>query len=170
MHRQLPLAFFYWERGGKLEIFTSFSELIKEYADMFDSLIKVEEQKIDAINKNQVTFVEDCMNQEQAAILKLRGLELQRAEVMKELGCEGLTFRQVIEKYPEHSALLLPLFQQLSDRLQTFRSLNDNAKDLIEVNLHVINSLLNEKEEQAQSYAPNGNDENKTKHFTSRSV
>lgn len=153
-----------------MEKFHSFCELMKEYIDLFNTLIQVQESKIDAINKNQITFVEDCMNQEQAAILKMRGLEIQREAVMKELHCEDLTFHQVIEQNPDYSASLLPLFQQLSERLQTFRSLSDDAKDLIEVNLHVINSILDKKGETSHPYSPDGNNNAEPKHFTSRSV
>lgn len=153
-----------------MEHFDSFCSLIKEYIDLFEHLIHIEDKKIEAINKNQITFVENCMNQEQAAVLKLRGLDLQREKTMKDLGYEGLSFRQVIEKNPDTSALLLPLFNQLSERVQTFRTLSDSAKDLIEVSLHVINNALDEKKAAGQTYTPDGRDPVTEKHFTSRSV
>lgn len=153
-----------------MEKFDSFCELMKEYILLFDSLIQIQEEKIEAINKNQITHVENCMNQEQAAVLKMRGLELQRDAVMKELHCEDLTFQQVIEQNSAYSASLLPLFQQLSNRLQTFRSISDTAKDLIEMNLHVINSVLEKKGATTHHYSKDGNNEASPKHFTSRSV
>lgn len=153
-----------------MESFDSFCKLIEEYIDLFDHLTLVEEKKIEAINKNQITFVENCMNQEQAAVLKLRGLDLRREQLLKELGMEGLSFRQVIEHMPDSSAVLLPLYNRLSERIKTFRALSDSAKDLIEVNLHVINSALNEKTSAGHTYTPDGSDINKNKHFTSRSV
>ncbi len=153
-----------------MEQFESFRELIQEYIDLFNHLIQVEEEKIEAVHKNQITFVENCMNHEQAAVLKLRGLELQREKALEELGCAGLSFRQIIEKRPDFSSSLLPLFNQLAEHVQTFRSLSDSAKDLIEVNLHVINSALNDVRPNAQTYTPSGDDQNNSKHFTSRSV
>lgn len=153
-----------------MEKFDSFCELMKEYIQLFDTLIQIQEDKIEAINKNHITGVESCMNQEQAAVLKMRGLELQRDAVMKELHCEDLTFQQVIEQNSANSASLLPLYQQLSNRLQTFRSISDTAKDLIEVNLHVINSVLEKNGETAHHYSKDGNNEASPKHFTSRFV
>lgn len=153
-----------------MESFESFCNLIEEYIDLFNHLIQVEEEKIEAVHKNQITFVENCMNHEQAAVLKLRGLELQREKALEQLGCAGLSFRQIIEKKPDFSPSLLPLFTQLADRVQTFRSLSDSAKDLIEVNLHVINSALNDAQPKAQTYTSSGDDQNNPKHFTSRSV
>ena len=153
-----------------MEHFESFCQLVQEYIDLLDHLIQIEEEKIEAVNKIQITFVENCMNHEQAAVLKLRGLELQREKSLEELGCIGLSFRQIIEKRPDFSPSLLPLFNQLSERVQTFRSLSDSAKDLIEVNLHVINSVLSETQPNAQTYTSDGNDQSNPKHFTSRSV
>ena len=91
-----------------MEHFESFCQLLQEYIDLFDHLIQIEEEKIEAVNKNQITFVENCMNHEQAAVLKLRGLELQREKSLEELGCSGLSFRQIIEKRPDFSPSLRP--------------------------------------------------------------
>lgn len=146
----------------------TFCGVIRDYISLFDHLIEIEEKKIDAVTKEQITFVENCMNQEQAAILKLRGLEMQREETMKDLGCEGLSFREMTEKNPDFSASLLPLFQTLSARVQTFRTLSDSAKDLIETNLHIVNSIL--AESSAPAYGQNGSEQDSPKHFTSRSV
>lgn len=151
-----------------MKYFETLCKIIQEYIDLFDNLIKIEEKKIDAITKEQITFVEECMNQEQAAILKLRGLELQREQTLEKLGWSGLSFRQIIAKNPDYSPSLLPLFHQLSDQVQTFLTLSGSAKDLIETNLHVINSVL--ADTGTTSYGRNGNDQNSTKHFTSRSV
>ena len=154
-----------------MEHFESFCQLVQEYIDLFDHLIQIEEEKIEAVNKNQITFVENCMNHEQAAVLKLRGLELQREKSLEELGCSGLSFRQIIEKRPDFfSFFFYHFFNQLSERVQTFRSLSDSAKDLIEVNLHVINSVLSETQPNAKTYTSDGDDQSNPKHFTSRSV
>lgn len=152
-----------------MEQLDSFCSLINEYIDLFEHLIPIEEEKIEALSKNQVTFVESCMNKEQAAILKLRGLDMQREQIVKALGCEGLSFREIIEKQSDTS-VLLPIFNRLSERVQTFKSLSDSAKDLIEVNLHVINSVLNDKKPAGQTYTQDGIGAASEKHFTSRSV
>ena len=118
-----------------MEHFESFCQLVQEYIDLFDHLIQIEEEKIEAVNKNQITFVENCMNHEQAAVLKLRGLELQREKSLEELGCSGLSFRQIIEKRPDFSPSLLPLFNQLSERVQTRNTLQVVLFDIFRRNL-----------------------------------
>ena len=81
--------------------FTAFSKIIEEFIALFDHLIPIEQEKLDAAVKNRITFVEDCMHKEQAAVLQLRGLEQKREAQQKLLGMEGYTFRQILEHAPE---------------------------------------------------------------------
>ena len=76
--------------------FTAFSKIIEEFIALFDHLIPIEQEKLDAAVKNRITFVEDCMHKEQAAVLQLRGLEQKREAQQKLLGMEGYTFRQIL--------------------------------------------------------------------------
>lgn len=112
--------------------FSDYSKIIEEFIALFDHLIPIEQEKLDAAVKNQVTFIEDCMHKEQAAVLQLRGLEQKRESEQKRLGMEGYTFRQILEHAPEEAVVLLsPLFDQLAERVRSFRSVSDSARDII---------------------------------------
>ena len=153
--------------------FTAFTKVIEEFITLFDHLIEIEQEKLDAAVKNRVTFVEDCMHKEQAAVLQLRGLEQKREAEQKHLGMEGYTFRQILEEAPEEvSASLSPLFDQLSERVTSFRSVRESAKDIIEVNLHMIQSALASEGPGRDIYSASGKktDNDNRKRFTSRSV
>lgn len=89
--------------------FTAFTKVIEEFITLFDHLIEIEQEKLDAAVKNRVTFVEDCMHKEQAAVLQLRGLEQKREAEQKHLGMEGYTFRQILEEAPKRFQLLSAL-------------------------------------------------------------
>lgn len=153
--------------------FTAFTKIIEELISLFDHLIPIEQEKLDAAVKNRVTFVEDCMHKEQAAVLQLRGLEQKREAEQKRLGMEGYTFRQILEHTPDDtSAVLSPLFDRLGERVRTFQSINNSARDIIEVNLHVILSALAAESPGKATYSSTGQkDDNKKKNrFTSRSI
>ncbi len=152
--------------------YSFFIEIIKEFIQLFEALVSVEQTKLDAAVNNKVSFVEECMNKEQAAVLKLKGLEQKRENAQKELGLEGLTFRQILEKVPENvQSELSPLFDRLSELVQSFQSVSDSAKDIIELNLHMIQSAIVSKEvvPPASSESKKNNKEGPA-HFTSRSV
>lgn len=153
--------------------YSSFIEIIKEFIQLFEALVSVEQTKLDAAVNNKVSFVEECMNKEQAAVLKLKGLEQKREDAQKALGFEDFTFRQILEHVPEdvHSELS-PLFDQLSGLVQSFQSVSDSARDIIELNLHMIQSAIASRE--AAAPVPSGkwkkDNKNGPAHFTSRSV
>ena len=151
--------------------FSKFIKIIEEFIALFDNLILIEQEKLDAAVKNRITFVEDCMHKEQAAVLKLRGLEQRREAEQKRLGLEGYTFRRILEEVPDETASTLsPLFNQLSERVSLFRSVSDSAKDIIEVNLHMVQSALAAEAQGQDTYSASGKKKDDKKHFTSRSV
>lgn len=156
-----------------MDKFSNFIAIIEEFIEFFDGLISIEQEKLDAATKNQVTFVEECMHKEQAAILRLRGLEQRREKEQEQLGMTGYTFRQILECAPPDAVdTLSPLFDQLSDQVRMMQSLSDSAKDIIEVNLHMIQSSLSKKAPGGETYSSSGTKKNNNsqKHFTSRSV
>lgn len=150
--------------------FSAFIDIIKEFIQLFESLISIEQTKLDASVKNRVSFVEDCMNKEQAAVLHLRGLEQKREKAQKQLGMENLTFREILENAPSEAAdVLRPMFDKLSFQVRTFQALSESAKESIEINLHMLQKqaeVTNQK-----TYSPSGASQtDNNRHFTNRSV
>ncbi len=153
--------------------FSDFIKIINEFIIFFDELISIEQEKLDAAVNNRVSFVEESMHKEQAAILKLRGLEQKREKEQERLGMKEYTFRQILEHAPQDAASELnPLFDRLSEQVRLTQSLSGNIKDAIEVNLHVIQSSLSGGTSGRETYSASGqkNNNNTHNHFTSRSV
>lgn len=155
-----------------MDMFSAFVSIINEFIQLFDELIPIEQKKLDAAVDNKVTVVEDCMNKEQAAILKMRGLEQKREQAQKDMDMDGFTFRQILEaSSEEHADVLNPLFDQLSQQVTTFRSISESAREMIELNLHNIQSSLSQEMGARSEYSPSRKvkkDDNM--HFTSRSI
>lgn len=152
--------------------FTNFIKVIEDYIKLFEELIAVEQTKLEAAAKNRVSFVEDCMHKEQAAVLRMRGLEQKRELEQKNLGMENYTFRQILEEAPDDIASLLsPLFDRLSDQVRSFQAVSGSAREMIEVNLHMIQSALASAEK--GTYSVDGKKEegkDNGRHFTDRTV
>jgi DNA integrity scanning protein DisA with diadenylate cyclase activity len=121
-----------------------FISVIEDFILLFKDLIQIEETKLEAASKNRVTYVEDCMNKEQAAILRLRGLEKRRETVQEKLGFKGYTFQQILsETTGEDQDRLRKLFDTLSRQVRQFQDTNESARSMIEINLHMINKAIN---------------------------
>lgn len=145
-----------------------FIEVIKQLIELFRELTPLEEEKLKAARANQITFVEDCMVKEQSAILKLRGLENEREKRMKEIGMSGLSFREIIEKSPEHADELRPLFAEFNSTIQVFREVNEGANVILKTNLNQIENALKLKD--GGMYSESGQATTPDRHFTDRKV
>lgn len=122
---------------------SDFIAVIEELILLFQHLIQIEQTKLEAVQKNRVTYVEDCMNQEQAAILKLRGLDKKREACQEKLGFGGYTFQQILSAVNgEQHENLKKLFDSLSYQVRLFQEINESAKSMLEVNLHMINKAI----------------------------
>ena len=120
-----------------------FTAVVEDLVELFEELIEIEQIKIEAVKKNMVSYVEDCMNREQAAVLKLRGLEKKRETCQKNMGFEGYTFKQILEATTgeEHSRLR-QLFDTLSHHVSLFQDTNESARAMLEISLHNINKAI----------------------------
>ena len=108
--------------------FSNFIKIIEEFIDFFDNLIPIEQEKLEAAIKNRVSFVEECMHKEQAAVLRLRGLEQKREKEQEKLGMKDYSFRQILEKAPEDvSSVLKPLFDRMSEQVTDRKSTRLNS-------------------------------------------
>ncbi|WP_312447433.1 flagellar export chaperone FlgN [Lacrimispora sp.] len=121
-----------------------FTAVIEDMIQLFQDLIQVEQVKLEAAKKNRVTYVEDCMNKEQAAILKLRGLDKKREDCQERLGMKGDTFQQILSKIPEDEVRnrMKELFDRLTYQVRLFQEISDGARTMIEINLHMIDKAI----------------------------
>lgn len=155
-----------------MEKYSEFHALIKDFIELFDTLIDVEQKKLDAVIANDIAKVEESIKKEQAVILQLRGLEHHRESAQDAMDMKDLTFREILEQAPEDvSKALTPMFQELTKKVHTFRSINDNAKDAINVKLHHIQSMLNPSAAGSKVYSASGTGSSSEEtHFTNRFV
>lgn len=121
-----------------------FISVIENLILLFRDMILIEQEKLEATQKNRVTFVEECMKKEQASILKLRGLDKKREICQTALGYEGFTFKQILEAVSaEERSALRELFDSLTYHVRLFQDINQSAQSMLEVNLHMINKEIN---------------------------
>ena len=115
-----------------MDHYTEFISLIHDFIDLFRSLTTVEQQKLDAAVANDLSILEDCMKKEQAFVLRLRGLEQQRDTLQRKLKMKDLKFREILSRVPDEvKEELTPLFQELSEKVRIFQSINASAQDAV---------------------------------------
>lgn len=148
---------------------SEFKKIIEQLISLFRQLTKIEEVKLQGAAGNHVGTVEDCVTQQQALLLKLRGLEQARERAQAKAGYAGLQFRQILEKAPDDEREeLYRLFDELSREIQMFQEINEDANQILRTNLHMIDKTIRDKT--GNTYNGEGKSETNTRHMTSRRV
>lgn len=152
-----------------------FKAVVGDLISFLEEFNQIEREKLDAVQRNLVTFVEEAMKKEQAGILKLRGLDKKRESIQKDLGWEGMSFQQILSQVNDvDREELKPMFDRLTDSLRQFNDSRDSAQKALEINLHHINALLAKKTaEENKAYNSKGNAQKPKKaarHFTDTKI
>ncbi len=144
-------------------------DILKEIDDLLIEMKADAQKKFDAAVNHRISELENCMKKEQALILRLRGLEQKREKLQAQMGCEHLTFHQIIEKQPPESREPLEkLFLQMQEHLKQYQEVAKNAENALEVNLHRIDRTLEQlRGMQNHVYHENGRVISEKKSFTS---
>ena len=149
-------------------------KILLETIEFIDEITEVENKKFQATLKNNINTVNECMKQEQALLLKLRGIDKKRESIQKDLGFENLTFTQIIEKAPlSHKKQLSELFDTLNLKLDRYKDIFTNTQNAIEINLHNINKKLESfdvADKLNKTYKEDGEVVTMKRSFTSRRV
>ena len=154
-----------------MEKYADFTKVIEDYISLFEELIPLEQTKLDAAVKNRVTFVEESTNKEQALLMKMRGLEQRREDVQKKMGIENYTFKEILDKAEADDIEPLELlFNRLAERVTSFKSVNDAARDAIETNLYNIQKAMAAEGATYNAAGSKSVTPKSSKPFTSRSV
>lgn len=133
-----------------------FAAVIRDLTATAGHIAKIEDAKAEAASAGRHTLLDGFIQEEQAYILKLRGLEQHRLKLAESLGWKSLTFRQILERTtPEETELLSPLFSELELQLKKLGQAREAAERLIKVRLHELQIAI--ARQQGTSYDNSGN-------------
>lgn len=114
-------------------------QIIRNLTAAARQITRTEEIKTAAASEKRHELLDGCIQEEQALLLKLRGLEQHRTQLQKTLGWDSLTFRQILAAAsPEQCALLAPVFQELDQQMQKLQNAREGAERILNVRLREI--------------------------------
>lgn len=128
-------------------VWREYLALLNSLGENLEKLSEVEKRKNAAVSRSDLQGLEECMKQEQAMSMTLRGMEQKREKLLAELGLTGVPLRQLEEHSPEELHLeVKETARQLRQRYEVFRSASEVARNTLECNLRAM-----EKIQQAQA-------------------
>ncbi|WP_206459615.1 flagellar protein FlgN [Anaerovorax sp. IOR16] len=121
----------------------NFCNVMKDITRLLDSVISLENKKLEFIAANNITELDVIMKEEQAIILQFRGLEKKREQVQVDLGLSSLTFREMIEQSPSpNKETLSRVYQEMNEKMKEVKAVTDCTKKYIELHLHSLDLLI----------------------------
>lgn len=132
-----------YNKEGRSEAFASFAHALQQLSDVVRQLTETETAKAEAAAAREHKRMDSFLKEEQALILKIRGLEQQRDRHAATLGWKGLTFRQVLEAANEQEvSVLSPIFSALEENLANLTDAKETAGRIITARLREFELLL----------------------------
>ncbi|MCI8645240.1 MAG: flagellar protein FlgN [Firmicutes bacterium] len=124
-----------------------FEQIINQMIALFEENLPLEQEKLRAVQEDDVAAVEDCMKREQAVVLQMRGLEKKREDIQKANGWAGLTFREIIAKAPrEKQHAYSQLLEKLENSISLFQDANECAMDTLRIHQKEIEKVIKFKD------------------------
>lgn len=121
----------------------AFGHNLEQLSELMTSLAQIENAKAEAAASGQHGLISGLLRQEQALILRLRGLEQHHTRQMKALGWRELNFRQILEQAaPEEIGFLAPLFERLTEQLRLLTDSRDSADRIMNLRLKEFEESL----------------------------
>lgn len=125
------------------EAVSGFSHTLEQLLGLMVSISELEEAKAEAASTRQHQKIDGFLKEEQALILKLRGLEQLRMKQAGALGWQGLTFRQILERADGgQKELLSPLFDKMNSQLRRLTDSKDSADRILRLRLKELEEAL----------------------------
>lgn len=116
-----------------------YMSIIQDLTAVAGNIARTEDVKASAVSNNRHQLLDDCIQEEQALLLKLRGLEQHRIKLQKELGWDSLTLRQILDTAsPEQADALDPVFQKLDQQLRRLQTSREASERILKVRLHEL--------------------------------
>lgn len=136
--------------------FNKYISVIRDLTSVASEISRVEEIKATAASDRQHHLLDGCIQEEQALLLKLRGLEQHRMQQQKALGWDTFTLKQILKAAsPEQRITLSPLFEALEQQLNRLTQARDASERILGVRLHEMEILA--MRQQGSSYNSEGN-------------
>lgn len=122
------------------EQYLSFLEdLLRE----LNRLTEIGKEKLAAVQNHELDALNECIKQEQAVSLTLRGLEQKRVKLLAALGCENVPLSEMPRRCPEaYRGRTQELVDQLLRAEKILKSVQTPSRTIMERDLRAIRKEL----------------------------
>ena len=125
------------------DVYQELFAFLDRLGETLETLTGIERQKTDAVRKDDLLTVNDCMKREQAISLSLRSMDVKREKLLAAAGMRGVPLTGLAEHCPPE---LRQQARETADRLRSrfhiYQSAAAVARTTLEINLHQIEKII----------------------------
>lgn len=127
------------------QVYEDYLMYLGELADTLDQMTEITKAKNKAARIGDLETVENMMKKEQVFSMTLRGMDIKRDKMLKEMGLEGVPLSGLADRYPpELFDRARKAVEHTQKRYEVFRSASEAARVTMECALHDIQRMLPE--------------------------
>lgn len=120
-----------------------FCMTLSQLTDVVKTITDIEQSRAEAASQKEHNRIQGFLNEEQAAILTLRGLEQKRMQQAEALGWKGLTFRQILDTAGDaQKKVLMPRFTELQQAVSLLVNIREGADRIIKVRIRDLQDAI----------------------------
>lgn len=123
--------------------FESYFDFLRRLSGTIEELTGLAQRKTQAVLRDDLEQVNECMKKEQALSMTLRSMDKKRDELLDELGLGGVPLSGLAERCPEE---LRRQARETATKLRTqydlYRGAAEVSRTTLECNLHQIEKLM----------------------------
>lgn len=125
------------------QVYEDYLQYLGDLADTLDQMTEVTKAKNKAARVGDLVTVESLMKKEQVFSMTLRGMDIKRDKMLKEMGLEGVPLSELAGHYPpELFDRARKAVEHTQNRYTVFRSASDTARVTMECALRDIERML----------------------------
>lgn len=115
----------------------------KKLLEFYRKFLKLEQNKREYLEQNKLDRLDECIKQEQAFVLRARGLERERMELLQKVHYPNAKFRELIPRFPSGDReQAQSLYESLSSVLTDMQKTNKENQRLTEQKLRRASVVL----------------------------
>lgn len=127
----------------QFEAHEQYLQLLGEIETVISQLTEVERRKIEAVHKDDLLVVDECIRQEQAISLTMRSLESRRGKQLAELGLAGVKLSGLADSFPaELRQQAAGAAERLQNAYHDYTSISTAARNALERGLREIDRMM----------------------------
>lgn len=119
------------------------SDFLRDYCRFYKDFLNLEKEKLDDIRQGRYEALDKHIRNEEAFVLKSRGLEAERLSLMERLGKKDAVFSEIIPMFDETvRPQLLEIFDEFSKTIFELKEVNSTCNELAQLKLTTIQNVL----------------------------